>query len=80
MKTITHILEKNVYLTSLGCSKNLVDAECMSFDLKKAGFNMVEDPADAQVLIVNTCGFILDAKKESNFNEAELLNLGLGGL
>ena len=65
MKSITHILEKNVYLTSLGCSKNLVDAECMSFDLKKAGFNMVEDPAEAQVLIVNTCGFINPAKEES---------------
>src|SRR3989338_2563601 len=56
---------KTIGLVSLGCPKNLVDSEIMLGLLEKAGYRIVQDPADADVLIVNTCGFIENAKKES---------------
>ena len=55
----------NVGLISLGCSKNKVDAEVMLSRLVKAGYQLTMDPAEADVIIVNTCGFINDAKLES---------------
>lgn len=57
--------KKNFYLLSLGCSKNTVDSESMASLLHKNGFAGVTDPEDASVLIVNTCGFIEDARQES---------------
>jgi ribosomal protein S12 methylthiotransferase len=54
-----------VYLHSLGCPKNLVDSEMMLGLVARDGGEVVLDPAAADVLIVNTCGFIGDAKKES---------------
>lgn len=54
-----------VYLLSLGCSKNLVDAEFLSGSLDDAGYPLVKDPADARIIIVNTCGFIQSAKEEA---------------
>ena len=54
-----------VYLQSLGCAKNQVDSELMCGVLKKDGCIMLADPADADVIIVNTCGFIESAKIES---------------
>jgi ribosomal protein S12 methylthiotransferase len=57
--------KKNFYLLSLGCSKNTVDSESMASLLHKGGFAGVTDPDDASVLIVNTCGFIEDARQES---------------
>ncbi len=60
------------YLESLGCPKNLVDAYGMSRLLKRIGYQPVEDPAQAQVLIVNTCGFIQDAREESILELREL--------
>ena len=54
-----------VALISLGCAKNLVDSEIMLGSLAKAGYEKVEEPAEAEVLIINTCSFIGDAKKES---------------
>ena len=53
------------YLVSLGCSKNTVDSESMAQVLDKAGMRSVGDPRHAEVLIVNTCGFIDAAKQES---------------
>ena len=50
---------------SLGCPKNLVDSEVMLGHLKLKGFTITPDPALAEVLVVNTCGFIESAKKES---------------
>ena len=55
----------NYYLESLGCPKNLVDAQGMARLLKHLGHLPVDDPQQAQVLIVNTCGFIEDAREES---------------
>lgn len=50
---------------SLGCAKNQVDTERMLGYLSKAGYEFVGDPSEAEVLIVNTCGFIEPAKQES---------------
>jgi ribosomal protein S12 methylthiotransferase len=55
----------SVYLLSLGCAKNLVDSECMSQIIRAAGYPMVQRPEEADVMIVNTCGFIESAKKEA---------------
>jgi ribosomal protein S12 methylthiotransferase len=53
------------YLESLGCPKNLVDAHGMARLLKQMGHRPVEEPHQAQLLLVNTCGFIEDAREES---------------
>lgn len=53
------------HLVSLGCAKNTVDSDSMAQLLTGDGYRPVEDPAKADVLIVNTCGFIGPAKEES---------------
>lgn len=58
-------MKATVGVVSLGCSKNRVDTEQMLGLLREAGYEIVSDPAQAQVLIVNTCGFIGPAKEES---------------
>lgn len=50
---------------SLGCPKNLVDSEVMMGQLKQKGYEITADAAEADTLVVNTCGFIDSAKKES---------------
>ena len=50
---------------SLGCSKNLVDSEVMLKNLQKRGFEITPDEAEAEIIIINTCGFIESAKQES---------------
>ena len=54
-----------VGVVSLGCSKNRVDTEMMLDILQKAGYEITTDESDADILIVNTCGFIDPAKQES---------------
>ncbi len=54
-----------VALVSLGCPKNLVDAEVMLGLLERAGYPLVEDPEQAEVLLVNTCAFIEPAVEEA---------------
>lgn len=56
---------KRVHFLSLGCPKNLVDGEVMQGLLVREGHRLVLDPADADVLVVNTCAFIDEAKEES---------------
>jgi ribosomal protein S12 methylthiotransferase len=53
------------YIESLGCSKNQVDAETIIVLLGDAGWTYVEQPEDAELIVVNTCGFIQSAKEES---------------
>jgi len=53
-----------IYIESLGCSKNLVDSELILGSLTKSGHQLSSEE-EAEVIIVNTCGFIGDAKKES---------------
>ena len=55
----------SVYFLSLGCDKNLTDSESMLGLLQNAGWSFTDDPGEAEVIIVNTCSFIGDAKKES---------------
>ena len=50
---------------SLGCSKNLVDTEVMLHKLHSAGFELTPDESEAEIIVINTCGFIESAKKES---------------
>lgn len=50
---------------SLGCSKNLVDTEMMIGYYKKKGYEIVNNSKDAEVIVINTCGFIESAKKEA---------------
>lgn len=54
-----------ISIISLGCNKNLVDSEVMAGNLTEGGFILTDDQADADVIIVNTCGFIDDAKTEA---------------
>lgn len=58
-------MNEKVCLINLGCAKNRVDGEIILAKLKLAKFCIVQDPQFADVVIVNTCGFIEDAKKES---------------
>lgn len=55
----------NIFFVSLGCDKNLVDSEMMLGILRDRGYELVNDEAEADIIIVNTCSFILDAKEES---------------
>ena len=57
--------EISVSIIALGCSKNLVDAECMSTKLREAGYRIAESSDDSEVVVINTCGFIESAKKEA---------------
>jgi len=58
-------LNKRISLVSLGCAKNLVDSEILVGGLKKEKFQMVNNPEESDVIIVNTCGFLDTAREES---------------
>ncbi|MGH7960546.1 MAG: 30S ribosomal protein S12 methylthiotransferase RimO [Candidatus Binatia bacterium] len=58
-------MSKTVYLMNLGCPKNLVDGEVMLGLLARDGYTISLDPEQAEVLMVNTCSFINEAKEES---------------
>ena len=55
----------NIGFVSLGCSKNLIDTEMLIGLFKKNGYNIVNNPEKADIIIVNTCGFIESAKQEA---------------
>lgn len=69
----------SVGLVTLGCPKNQVDSEIMLGILDQARYTIVEEPENADVLIVNTCGFIESAKKESIDTILEFSELKLSG-
>ena len=58
-------MKYNVGIVSLGCAKNQTDTETMLGLLAEDGHRIVADPAEADIIIVNTCGFIVPAKQES---------------
>ncbi|HEX9241891.1 MAG TPA: 30S ribosomal protein S12 methylthiotransferase RimO [Anaeromyxobacter sp.] len=64
-----------VYMHTLGCPKNRVDSEIMLGTLAEAGYRLVQDPEKADVVVVNTCGFIESAKVESVDAIVELAEL-----
>jgi ribosomal protein S12 methylthiotransferase len=70
---------KKVGFISLGCPKNLVDSEVMMGQLKQSGYQITADAADAETVVVNTCGFIDSAKKESIDTILEAAQLKING-
>jgi len=54
-----------VHIQTLGCARNDVDSEELAGRLAAGGFVLVDDPAEAETVVVNTCGFIEQAKKDS---------------
>src|SRR3954469_17443966 len=54
-----------VALVTLGCARNEVDSEELAGRLEAGGFQLVADPGDAETVVVNTCGFVESAKKDS---------------
>ncbi len=54
-----------VFLLSLGCSKNTVDSERLMAQAEASGIIFTEQADDAEIILINTCGFIADAKEES---------------
>ena len=62
---ITELKEKTVGIVSLGCPKNLVDTESMIHALSEKGFQVIPELDKAEVIVVNTCSFVTDARKES---------------
>ncbi len=56
---------RTIHFVSLGCAKNRVDTEVMLGVSDQSGFEIVEDPSAAEVIVINTCGFIGPAKEES---------------
>lgn len=67
-------MSKNIGMISLGCPKNQVDAEIMLSKLQEGGFGIVNDPAKADLIIVNTCGFIESAKRDSIENILDMIS------
>jgi len=57
--------KKSIYLVSLGCAKNTVDSDSIATLMSREGYSIVEQPGQAEVVIVNTCGFIQPARQES---------------
>lgn len=72
-------MANKIGMVSLGCPKNQVDAEIMLCRLRDAGFEITGNETEADVVIVNTCGFIEDAKKEAIDNILELAQLKKDG-
>ncbi|MDP3892084.1 30S ribosomal protein S12 methylthiotransferase RimO [Nocardioides sp.] len=69
----------SVALVTLGCARNEVDSEELAGRLEADGFRLVSDPADAQTVVVNTCGFVEAAKKDSVDTLLEAADLKDGG-
>ena len=66
-------------IVSLGCARNLVDSEVMAGILRENKYEMVQEPRDADVVLVNTCGFIGPAKEESIDTIVEISRLKEAG-
>ena len=65
MSTVPATPSRKIGLISLGCAKNLVDAEILLGDAKRHGYELTTETDEADVVLVNTCGFIDPAKEES---------------
>lgn len=68
-----------IAFVSLGCDKNLVDSEIMLGLIQEEGYTIISDPNDAHIVIVNTCGFILDATEEGIENVLRIAELKSSG-
>jgi ribosomal protein S12 methylthiotransferase len=65
LPTVGDTTPTSVALVTLGCARNDVDSEELAARLEAGGFVLVEEPADADTVVVNTCGFVESAKKDS---------------
>ena len=72
-------MSKGVHFVSLGCPKNLVDSEMMLAAMVQDGHSVETDPEKAETIVVNTCGFIEDAKRESISKILEMAELKNSG-
>ncbi len=72
--------EIKVGMVSLGCPKNQCDAEIMMDKIHKAGFKLVEEAGLADVVVINTCGFIQSAKEEAIEEIMEAINRKADGI
>ena len=68
-------MDKKLHMVSLGCAKNLVNTEQMLAALLSAGYEYCDDPEEADIIVVNTCAFIEDAKQEAIDNILELAEM-----
>lgn len=59
------LLSKKVAIVTLGCDKNTVDSEKLAYKIKTAGFDIISEISKAQIVIINTCAFIENARKEN---------------
>lgn len=73
-------MSKKIGMISLGCSKNQIDAEIMLAKLAESGFVILDDVDGADAVIINTCGFIEDAKKEAIENILDMAELKAEGV
>jgi ribosomal protein S12 methylthiotransferase len=72
-------MNRKVFLKNLGCPKNEIDGNLMASYLEQIGCKMVDSPENADLLIVNTCGFITEAKEESIEEIFELARVKTAG-
>lgn len=72
-------MNKTFAMISLGCAKNLVNSEQMLYLMNEAGYELVPDPDGAELVIINTCGFIDAAKSEAIDNILEMAELKKAG-
>src|SRR3954464_7491027 len=70
---------RTIHFLSLGCPKNRVDSEVMLGVARNKGYTHVDAAEDAEVIVVNTCGFIGEAKKESIDAIFDMATLKAGG-
>ena len=68
-----------IHFISLGCDKNLVDSEMMLGTLAQKGYSFTDDETEADIIIINTCCFINDAKEESINTILEMAELRESG-
>ncbi len=66
---------KKIYIDTLGCAKNTYDSQMLAAELVKQGCELVDSAEEADIMVVNTCGFIEDAKTESIERIFELVNV-----
>ena len=71
--------QKKFSIVSLGCPKNTVDSEILKGGLLKSDFTYCDNPEEAEVVVVNTCGFIEDARQESIDTIIDLIELKRSG-
>ena len=69
-----------IHMVSLGCDKNLVDSEAMLGLIRREGHTIVNEPDDAEIIIINTCGFISDAVREGISTTLDLAQYKTSGV